>query len=167
MLKYFSKSTFTLSLVLGVLCYPFVIWFADKNFAFLFSVLFCIAMAIVIPGVLWFDDTKYRNIESEIKEKVLQKQDIAIRTATGLQTGKAFLTSSELYIFSAVKKPYFYTVIRKEQVHNYDLKNGVQLVFSLKDQGQGMAYMVLESSTVKEIKEGIDSLNWVPVEWRH
>lgn len=115
MFKYLRKSAI-LGLITGLLCFFISIFILKIFYALLFSLSFTLLLIIVLPFVLFLEDKKYKDINLQITEDILLKENVNLKLEKNVQNGYIIITKNKIYLFFRSKKSYIEVIIQKENI---------------------------------------------------
>ena len=137
---YISSAVCALSLFFGVFAL-LLGWAFSKD---LLSGILCglgisLLSAVLIPLYAWTCDRRYRDIEDDIPEEILLKEQIDFSFPQSGRGGYICVTPEALYFFSRDRKPHFSFRLPKEAMLSAEFVQGSCLRLSVYDHGAGQA----------------------------
>ena len=118
--------------------------------------------ATLVPLYLWLSDRRYSDIEDDIPEEVLLKEQISFSSPESGRGGYLCITESALYLFSRDRKPYLSIRLPREAMLSAELSQKYCLRLSVFDGGTGQATVIaLLTPKSSEILAFLTETGWV------
>ena len=118
--------------------------------------------ASVIPFYLWLSDRRYRDIEDDIPEEVLMKEQISFSFPESGRGGYLCVTENALYLFSRDRKPHLSFRLPREAMLSAELSRKYCLRLSVFDYGTGQSTVIaLLSPKSDEILALLEKTGWI------
>ena len=161
--QYISPAICLISLVLGVAVVCLVALVTGE---FLLGIV-CglgtsLLSALLVPFYLWWSDRRYRDIEDDIPEEILMKEQISFSFPEGGRGGYLCVTDNALYLFSRDRRPHIAFRLPREAMLSAELSKKYTLRLSVFDYGTGQATaIVLLTPKSGEILSLLTEQGWV------
>ena len=138
--QYFSLAVCALSLIPGAAVLLLVLLVTGE----LPAALLCglgtsLLVSLLVPFYFWSCDRRYRDIEDDIPEEILLKEQISFSSPQSGRGGYLCVTPTALYFFSRDRKPHFSFRLPKEAMLAAEVTQASCLRLSVLDHGTGRA----------------------------
>ena len=141
--QYFSSAICCLSSVLGIAVLLLVFLLVGEfPVALACGLGTCLLVGILLPLYFWLGDRRYRDIEDDIPEEILMKEQISFSVPQSGRGGYLCVTPSALYLFSRDRKPHFAFRLPKDSMLSADVSQKYCLRLSVYDCGTGKATVI-------------------------
>ena len=161
--QYFSQAICFLSLIIGAAVLLLVwIFTGDLLVGVLCGIGTSLLVGFLVPLYLWSCDRRYRDIEDDIPEEILLKEEISFSFPESGRGGYLCVTGTALYFFSRDRKPYFSFRLPRDAMLSAELSGASCLRLSVLDSGTGQATVIaLLTPKSAEILAILDDSGWV------
>lgn len=127
MSRYYTSSLFVFSVIVGVLAYTLLSFFASNEDAMLFASIATLAIATTVPAVLAFADRKLISLKNKITEPISVDERVGVISENGIRQGFIITTAKSLYIITLDGTEPVCREIKKEDVKKISVSDGVYL----------------------------------------
>lgn len=161
--SYFSLAVCCLSLIPGAAVFLLVLLVTGELPAALLCFLgTSLLISLLVPLYFRACDRRYRDIEDDIPEEILIKEQISFSTPQSGRGGYLCVTPTALYFFSRDRKPYFSFRLPKDAVLAANTPQESALHLTVLDRGTGRATdIALLTPKSGEILELLCKDGWV------
>ncbi len=160
--QYFSSAVCVISLITGGAVLLLVL-LVTGGFS---TALLCgfgtsLIVGLLLPFFAWNSDRRYRDIEDDIPEEVLMKEEISFSSPQSGRGGYLCVTESAMYFFSRDRKPHFSFRLPRESMLSAEVTDGRMLRLSVLDAGTGRVTVIaLHTTRGEEILSTLDDSGW-------
>lgn len=160
--QYFSFAVCAVGLIAGAAVLLLVAIFTeDFSVALLCGLGTSLIVGLLIPFFEWNADRRYRDIEDDIPEEVLLKEQISFSFPQSGRGGYLCVTEEAMYFFSRDRKPHFSFRLPREAMLAAEITSERALRFSVLDLGTGrVTAIALFTSKGREILSVLDKSGW-------
>lgn len=160
--QYFSFAVCAVSLIAGAAVFLLVAIFTGEfSVALLCGLGTSLIVGLLIPFFEWNADRRYRDIEDDISEAILLKEQISFSFPQSGRGGYLCVTESAMYFFSRDRRPHFSFRLPREAMLSAELTQERTLRFSVLDAGTGrVTAIALFTSKGREILSVLDDSGW-------
>lgn len=141
--QYFSSAICCLSLVPGAAVF-LLVWIVagDVALGLACGLGTSLLVAFLVPLYFWNCDRRYRDIEDDVPEEILLKEQISFSSPQSGRGGYLCVTGNALYFFSRDRKPHFSFRLPKESMLAAEVTQERCLRLSVLDHGTGQATVI-------------------------
>ena len=160
--QYFSFAVCVISLITGGAVFLLVLLAtAGASVALLCGFGTSLIVGLLIPLFEWLNDRRYSDIEDDIPEEVLLKEEICFSHPQSGRGGYLCVTESAMYFFSRDRRPHFSFRLPRESMLAAEITEGKMLRFSVLDAGTGRVTVIaLVTRNGREILSFLDDSGW-------
>ena len=160
--QYFSSAVCLISVITGVAVFLLVLLAtASSSVALLCGFGTSLIVGFLIPLFEWLKDRRYSDIEDDIPEEILLKEEISFSAPQSGRGGYLCVTENALYFFSRDRRPHFSFRLPRESMLAAEFTDGRMLRFSVLDAGTGRATVIaLHTPNGEEILSKLDDSGW-------
>ena len=119
-------------------------------------------VASILPFYFWLLDRRYSDIEDDIPEEVLLKEQIGFSAPESGRGGYLCVTEQALYLFSRDRKPHLAMRLPREAMLSAEVSQKYCLRLSVLDRGTGQATVIaLMTPKSDEILSLLAETGWI------
>ena len=119
-------------------------------------------VSVLLPLYFWICDRRYCDIEDDIPEEILMKEQISFSMPQSGRGGYLCVTDSALYFFSRDRKPHFAFRLPKDAMLSAEVSQKSCLRLSVYDRGTGKATVIaLLTPRSDEILACLTKTGWI------